>query len=465
MENRPAEFTRFLNFKQTKYLMANQQAQTLNKIIQRGNPTVYNSLSRRGKEIFFPKKGILAQAAEAKGKKINATIGIALDDKKVPTHLPSLAKLVNLKPEAAFPYAPSYGLPELRQRWKKMLVAKNPSLKQNAISTPVVTAAITHALSIIGYLFIDKGDTVIIPDLFWGNYKLIFQNTYGAKFATFPLFKRTKSSDEIKSLALDNSVTKLNLAGLKQKLLSKGKKKILLLNFPNNPTGYTPLEKEARAIANVLKQAAQAGKQILVVIDDAYFGLVYEKQVARQSIFSLLHNLHSNLLAVKLDGATKEDYVWGFRVGFITYGIKGGNAPLYEALIDKTAGAIRGTISNAPRLSQSLLLAAYNSPTYKREKKKHYKTLQSRYRKVKQILNSHPEYQQYFHPYPFNSGYFMCVKILKSKTAEPVRRRLLKNFDTGVIAFENNLRIAFSSVPENSLSELFENIHKACRKN
>ena len=41
-----------------------------------------------------------------------------------------------------------------------------------------------------------------------------------------------------------------NVAGLKAKLArpSKGGKKVVLLNFPNNPSGYTPTDSEAKAI-------------------------------------------------------------------------------------------------------------------------------------------------------------------------------------------------------------------------
>jgi len=37
-------------------------------------------------------------------------------------------------------------------------------------------------------------------------------------------------------------------------------------------------------------------------------------------LFGKLANAHPNLLAIKLDGATKELFVWGLRCGFITYG-------------------------------------------------------------------------------------------------------------------------------------------------
>lgn len=35
--------------------------------------------------------------------------------------------------------------------------------------------------------------------------------------------------------------------------------------------------------------------------------------------FGKLANIHPRVLTVKIDGATKEEFVWGFRVGFITF--------------------------------------------------------------------------------------------------------------------------------------------------
>ena len=59
---------------------------------------------------------------------------------------------------------------------------------------------------------------------------------------------------------------------------------------------------------------------MVAITDDAYFGLFYDDRAMKESIFTKLLDRHSNLMAVKLDGATKENYVWGLRVGFITYG-------------------------------------------------------------------------------------------------------------------------------------------------
>ena len=70
----------------------NPQAEELNQAIKDCNESVLDLLSEKGKSIFFPKKGILAQTAEAKGKDINATIGIALEEDGSPMRLKFIAK-------------------------------------------------------------------------------------------------------------------------------------------------------------------------------------------------------------------------------------------------------------------------------------------------------------------------------------------------------------------------------------
>ncbi len=236
----------------------------------------------------------------------------------------------------------------------------------------MVTNALTHGISMAGYMFLDSGDEVIVPNLFWGNYNLTLTNAYGAQLSKFNLFKNG-------AFDLEAFEVKMNEGPIG--------KKALILNFPNNPSGYTPTEEEYNAIIEIIKKSAEKGNKIVAMTDDAYFGLVYEEGIARESIFGPLSQLHENVLAVKIDGATKEDYVWGFRVGFVTYGIKGGDAALYSALESKTAGAIRGNISNAANISQSLLLAAFNSAEYAGQKAAKYSIMKKRYDAVKASLS------------------------------------------------------------------------------
>ncbi len=425
----------------------NPQAELLNIVIQSKSNPVYQLLSERGKAIFFPKKGILGQTAEAKGTKINATIGAAVEDDGTPMRLESIASKIKLDPSRVFPYAPSFGRPDIRAKWKSMIYAKNPSLENVELSLPVVTNALTHGISMAGYMFLDEGDEVIVPDLFWGNYNLTLGNAYGAKIVKFNTFKNNRFD-------LGAFETKLNEGPIG--------KKVIILNFPNNPSGYTPTIAEQNSIVEIIKEAADVGNNIVVITDDAYFGLVYEDGIAEESIFSALCQLHENVLALKVDGATKEDYVWGFRVGFMTYGILGGDASLYNALEAKTAGAIRGNISNAANISQSLLLEAFSSPEYAKQKAAKYKIMKSRYDAVKKALMD-KKYEKYFTAIPFNSGYFMCVKLVEGLDGETIRRVLIDKYGIGLISLGNVLRIAYSAVAAKDINELFEGIYLACK--
>jgi aspartate/methionine/tyrosine aminotransferase len=428
----------------------NSQATGLNQILETHNKTVCELLSNKGRAIYFPAMGILAQGAAAKDKEINATIGTAYEDDGKPMVLASIAQIFGLDAKDAFPYAPSQGLKPLRDKWKELIKAKNPSLGAQEISTPVVTCGVTNGLSIIGYMFVDDNDEIILTDLYWENYDLVFDNAYGAKLKFFNLFK-----DE-----------RFDIDSFKKAVVSGGVgKKIVLLNFPNNPSGYSPTAKESADIARVLKDAAEAGNKLVVILDDSYFGLIFEDAAMTESLFAGLASSHENLLAIKADGITKEEFAWGLRVGFVTYGIKNGNKELYKALEDKTAGAVRGNISNSAHPSQSAFLRAMNSGAHEQEKQRNRAKIKERYQKVKEVLKAHPEYTKYFEALPFNSGYFMCVK-LKGVSADKVWELLLNKYSTGVICYgEMNLfRIAFASTPLGQIEKLFGNIYSACKE-
>ena len=425
------------------------QAVELNRLIKAQSESVYDLLSAKGRAIYFPKMGILAQGSAAKGKEINATVGTAYEDDGSPMILPSISSKLLLDTKDAFPYAPSDGLKALREKWMELTRAKNPSLGKTEVSLPVVTCGVTHGLSMVGYLFADTGDQVILSDLYWENYELIFSNAYGAELKFFNFFKNGLFDiDSFRQTIFSGPVGK----------------KIIVLNFPNNPSGYTPTRSAGKAIIQVLKEAAEAGNKLAVILDDSYFGLFFEDDTMVESLFVELSQLHQNLLAIKVDGITKEEYAWGFRVGFMSFGVKGGSKELYRALEEKAAGAIRGNISNAAHPSQSLFLNSLKSESHQIEKEINIAKIKQRYLRVKEVLGSHPEYKKYFEALPFNSGYFMCIQ-LKGLDADKVWSTLLNKYSTGVICYSEQklFRIAFASTPAYQIEKLFNNIYLACQ--
>ena len=424
----------------------NPIAKQLNNTIETGNPFLMEMLSDIGKNLFFP-KGILSQSAEAKKKahKLNATIGIATEQGKT-MRLSSVMDAINdIRAKESLTYAPSYGIPVLRKIWQDSMFEKNPSLAGKKISLPVVACGITHAVSVFADIWIDPGDVIIMPDMMWGNYNLILNVRKGGIISQYTMFSEKGG---------------FNLPAFEEKVVNEAKNRdkiTVLLNFPHNPSGYTVTEKEGSAIAKILIDVAEKGTNVIVVADDAYFGLFYEDNVIKESLFTRFCSTHPRLLAVKLDGATKENYVWGLRVGFITYGCKvaGDLESVYNALEKKTAGCVRGSISNASHLAQSIILKSMQDQRYHAEKKEKYEILRSRAKCVKETL-SDPRYKDAWDVYPFNSGYFMCIK-LKTVDAETLRVHLLEKYGVGLISIgKENLRVAFSCLEETDIKELFD---------
>lgn len=434
-------------------------ARGLNERLERAAPEVLAMLSGLGRRLYFP-KGILTQSAEAREKahRSNATIGIATEGGE-PMHLGSLKRqLPDLSASDAFDYASAGGRPVLRQRWLEKLLAENPSLREKRIGLPIVTSALTHGLSLVGELFLDPGDVLVLPDKLWGNYRLAFEVRLGAHIVTFPFYS---SSGPAPGLDTDG------LAAALEAHAPPGGKVVVLLNFPNNPTGYMPSETEADAIVAALEARASAGARVLAVVDDAYFGLFYhlDGPTLTESLFGRLANRHPNLLAVKLDGATKELFVWGFRCGFLTFG-PGSTESADETLAvleAKVRGAIRAGISSSPQLSQSLVEKALASAALAGERKEKGEILRARAERVHAVANL-PRYRESFEVYPFNSGYFMCVKV-KGVEAEALRVHLLERYGVGLVATSaTDVRIAFSCLELDEIEPVFEILHRAIQE-
>jgi aspartate/methionine/tyrosine aminotransferase len=427
----------------------NPLAEELNQQIKAASPDVYALLSERGRALYWP-KGILYQTAQAKEKahRFNATIGEATEGDG-PMALPAItSQIPDLAPADVVRYAPAAGNPELRRAWLEKLRAENPRVRGLTLGTPIVTSAITHGLSLVGDLFVDPGDRIVIPDKLWGNYRLTYEVRLGAVVETFPTY--------------DYDAGRFNVAALASVLKTGPEKQIVLLNFPNNPTGYMPGESEVEQIRAALVEAADAGKRLLVVLDEAYYGLVYEPDALQESLLGYLANIHPRVLTVELDGATKELFVWGLRCGFLTYAPPPTRdpAPLLDALEKKTMGAIRGGISNCSQVSQSLVLNALRAPSLGDERRAKFEILRARAVRVNEVVTQE-KYRASWDVYPFNAGYFMCIRV-KGVDAEELRVHLLEKYGVGLISIgSEDLRVAFSCLEERDIEPLFECVHHA----
>ncbi|GHV69647.1 hypothetical protein AGMMS49928_12730 [Spirochaetia bacterium] len=424
----------------------NPLAEELNAILD--GTVAGRLLSTLGRRFYFP-RGIIAQSAEAKqsAHAANATIGMAYREGK-PLILSSIAdSMPTLTAEEAVAYAPTAGVEKLRRVWKDLIVQKNPSIDPDTISLPVVTPGLTGGISYTADMFLDEGETILASEPCWDNYGLIFSTRRNANMRGVPYFGKNHGSG-LDMAAIEKAAGEAAAQG----------PLVMILNFPNNPSGYSPTCKEAGAFVSIVEKIAQKGKDVLIICDDAYFGHFYEEEIYRESLFSRFARLHENVLAIKIDGPIKEEYVWGLRMGFITFGGRGLEPEHYEALTKKTMGAIRSSISCANTPAQHFVLKALEDPRSAAEKEGFQELLRRRYHAVKKFVNENPAPPS-LRALPFNSGYFMSFHC-QGISAENLRRELLANHGIGIVALgEDYVRVAFSSLDEEKIPAVYRTIY------
>lgn len=419
-------------------------AEELNNILE--GTIAGRLMSNLGLRFYFP-KGIIAQSAEAKqsASMANGTIGMACEKGK-PMILSAIAdNMASLSPEESVAYAPTAGVEKVRKLWKDLIGQKNPSLNPANISLPVVVPGLTAALSYTADMFITKGNSIIASEPCWDNYPLIYEVRRQGHIIGVPFF---------------GEGTGLNIKAIKAAVQHEAKRGAvhIIFNFPNNPAGYSPTVKESEELVSIIRETAESGVDVLVICDDAYFGLFYEQNIDRESLFARFAGLHKNVLAIKIDGPIKEDYTWGLRIGFITFGSKGLEEKHYEALIKKMMGAIRSSVSCANTSAQHLIFKVLEDTRTPSEKERFMSMLQNRYDLVRSFIKANPNHPV-LEPLPFNSGYFMCFSC-KGISAEEIRRELLKNHGIGLIALGDScLRVAFSSIDEDKIVSTYRTIY------
>lgn len=416
------------------------EAQILNHLIDQEHPALGKALSSFGRRVYAP-KGIPFQAQQAAGCKVNATIGQITDGKGQPLPLDRLSGLMKDLPQKdVFLYSPIQGRERCRTLWKNKLIAED--IRFSTLSLPGVSLGICHALAMATDLFFERGDTLVVPDLYWDNYDQIFEVRHEARMVHYPFYDGTT----------------FNIKGLKQVLDEVSGKVHVLLNFPNNPTGFSPTLNEIKQISDLLVSAAE--KRIVVVYcDDAYHGLVFEPNATTQSLFFELIDRHPNLIALKADGVTKELSFFGGRVGFLSLGFSG---PVGQYLNEKICGLVRGSVGSPVGISQFLSEEELLDPQHESSFQNLKSILEKRYRVLQAGLS---QGSPFWTPLPFNSGCFCLLQLKPGLEAEKVRQQLIKDESVGVVShLDRYLRIAFCSMTEKDISILLQALHRTCEK-
>ncbi|RLG56808.1 MAG: pyridoxal phosphate-dependent aminotransferase [Hadesarchaea archaeon] len=224
----------------------------------------------------------LAKELEHQGKKI-IHMEVGEPDFDTPEHVKKAAR--DALAQGLTKYTPSLGTPELRN-------AITEHLKEKGIETEmknvIVTPGAKHAIFCAMVATLDPGDEVIIPSPCWTYEAMV--RIVGAK----PIFIETTRENEFK----------IEPEKVEEALTSRTK--MLLLNYPNNPTGAVMTEEELRPIADL---ASDRG--LWVLSDEIYDSLVYEGKNA--SILSIPEMAERTIY---VNGLSKTYSMTGWRLGY-----------------------------------------------------------------------------------------------------------------------------------------------------
>lgn len=185
-------------------------------------------------------------------------------------------------------YTSNAGLKDLRQEISNY-IKRTQGVEYDPNSEILVTVGGSEAIDIGLRAIINPGDEVIIPQPSYVSYEPC-AILAGAK----PVIINLKAENEfrLKPEELLNAIT--------------DRTKILILPYPNNPTGAIMEENDLRAIAEIIKE-----KDILVMSDEIYSALTYkEKHVSIASIEGMKER------TILINGFSKAYAMTGWRLGY-----------------------------------------------------------------------------------------------------------------------------------------------------
>lgn len=186
-------------------------------------------------------------------------------------------------------YTPNNGLLELRREICNYL-NRRFGLAYEPKSEVIVTVGGSEAIDLAVRALIEPGDEAIIPVPSFVCYGPIVELAHGK-----PVFIETKEEDSFK----------LRPEALRAAITPKTK--LLILPYPNNPTGAVMTKDELEEIAQILE-----GTNIMVLSDEIYGELTYGR---RHTAFATVGNMWERTITVS--GFSKAYAMTGWRLGYL----------------------------------------------------------------------------------------------------------------------------------------------------
>ena len=234
-----------------------------------------------------PPSGIRKYFDLLEGMEGGISLGIGEPDFVTPWHIRD-AGIYSLE-KGFTKYTPNAGLSELRRQISRYM-KRRFDLEYAPIGQVLVTVGGSEGLDACFRCMLDPGDEVIIPTPSFVCYGPLVSMVHGV-----PVYVETKAENEFRLTAeeLRAAITP--------------RTKIVVLPFPNNPTGGIMGRADLEALAEVLR-----GTDIMVVSDEIYAELTYgQHHVSMANIPDMYER------TIIVNGFSKAYSMTGWRMGFV----------------------------------------------------------------------------------------------------------------------------------------------------
>lgn len=325
-------------------------------------------------------------------------------------------------------YGPSAGMPELRETIAQYISkTRGIDVKPDEV---VVTPGAKPIMFYSIFALVNPGDEVLYPNPGFPIYESLI-NFVEAKPVPIPL------SDE-NDFRLDPEYVKSKITK---------KTKLIILNYPENPTGGTLTKEDLKVIAESI-----AGRgDVFVLADEIYSRIIYEGK--HESIASLPRMKDKTIL---LDGFSKTYAMTGWRLG---YGV------MREDLAQKMARLVTNTNSCTCTFTQMAGVEALKGPQVEPEKMvsefmKRREVIVNGLNNIKGITCKKP--RGAFYVFPNTKGTGMDCRKLSDHLLYNAGVAVLPGTSFGKYG-ENHLRLSFANSVEN-IKKALDRIAKAVEK-
>lgn len=190
-------------------------------------------------------------------------------------------------------YAPMPGIPVLRTEISNK-VKKLYDVDVNPDTEVTVTSGATEALMVAIQAVVHRGDEVIIIEPSYDSYAPCIRLAGGV-----PIYV------QLKKPTADNPTYRMDWEQLKGAITDKTK--LIILNFPHNPTGITLNQEDLNTIAEITRN-----KNIYLIADEVYEHIVFKNE---KFLSFLSHpELQSKTFAISSFGKTYHNTGW--KIGY-----------------------------------------------------------------------------------------------------------------------------------------------------